>query len=1020
MPVKYYPTLQQHLATDYRRNLAVTAGAGTGKTEVLTRRIIRILSREKHYLDRLLVLTFTDKAAVEMKERIYGAIENELLETGEQHFQKLKDTFFNNCISTFHSFCADLLREYPIEAGIDPYFRVLDETEKVFFLRKSIKRSLKELASDKNNKDIHILSGELSRSAISNSIFAIIQKREDMSSWIDGFAKLEQQSYMERLEKYRDCILREMSYKLYKSGDLNFYRKKLADMENKIPWDDSALNKKRNELLKLLPLLEYELEPASSESINYDRVLNLKKEIIKNSRLSKAPQTWSNEAYNIIKEIFIPIRYLINSFAIEDFDIAKRQEEYGFEILQALARITGYCLRTYQEDKANENYLDFQDLQLKVLNLFSEEKYRHIPDELRKRFLFIMVDEFQDTNGIQWQIIKKIAADQTESIINPRLFIVGDEKQAIYSFRGGDVTLFSRVRKELKKANRIGGHDLQPFDLILEGQKDYTVEYRENTDEISTSKTGEIVFVDNFRSAAVPINFFNMFFHDLLSRKVYEEYDARPQRLVCAGNKTEGSVELMLVDKGSPEDRETINLSDHYKEALMIVEKIKEVFLGEGEKYRRVREYAKKGQSSIAILLNRRTMIKTYEDALRMNRIDFTVVRGRGFFQRQEIVDMGNLLSFLANPEDNLSLVGFLRSPAGHLSDEGIFLLSKTDEKESLFEQLISIAQTDKSTAEQMFSPRDYRAIVNAATSLQKWMRLAGHLPLPELLSTILNEGGYYVSLCRGTRGEQAVSNIEKLLDSARIMSIEENGDLADFSEWLNNRIDYIDEEGEADVDISLGGAVQIMTVHQAKGLEFPMVFVPDIGAFFNLGERDLLHAGNVPYAMSVGETGINRKELPEIGINAPNPENEWENEPLLIKRIIKKRMRDELIAEKKRLFYVAATRAMDHLVLVGHSDFNNDTVIQRIFYSPLDELINWMDWLNKIVGLSIQVNSLHGTVKYENEAGTPMEIPYRMFSSKDARFGSEAEYRTEFQHSSSHFENIFRSKDYSLTNPEQ
>jgi ATP-dependent helicase/nuclease subunit A len=1015
MSANFYPTLFQHLATDYQRNLAVTAGAGTGKTEVLTRRIIKILAREKHCLDRLLVLTFTDKAAVEMKERIYGAIETEFAKTNQPHFQKLKDSFLNNYISTFHAFCAALLREYPIEAGIDPYFRVLDETDKIFFLRKSINRSLKELAADKNNKDIHLLGEEFSKSTLGNSIFTIIQKREDTGRWITDFSKLDQSNYHKRLREYRDCVLREMAYKLHRSRGLESCLQKLESAGPEDPDDDSALSRKRYNLIGLIPLLLKEIAPAVSGPIDAAKVSAIKAEIVENLKLpTSIPKAWPDQVYETFKEGMLALRYLLKSFPVEEFEIVESHEQYGFELLKALARIAEYCLRVYHDDKAAANYLDFQDLQLKTLHLLEAGKHSHILDELRERFLFVMVDEFQDTNDIQWRIIKEIAADKTEKMVNPKLFIVGDEKQAIYSFRGGDVCLFSRVRRELLDQNRSGGHDLHSFDLSFDSAKNYEAEYREKVVDDSMIRAGEIIFSDNFRSAAVPINFFNMFFHDLLCREVYEEYDAKPQRLLCSGNKTQGSVELLIVDGGSEFEDESLDLNPpegsnrenpaggiklkpHFKEALLIVDQIKEVFFGDDEKYLRVRDNAQKGRPAIAILLNRRTMIKTYEEALRMNRIDFTVVRGRGFFQRQEIVDLGNLFKFLVNPADDRSLVAFLRSPAGHVSDEGIFTLSKIAYGSSLWEKLTVSANDGNKITAPHFSSRDYESILNAAANLTGWLGLSGRMPLVEFLRMILDEGGYYVSFCRGIRGDQAISNIEKLLDSAREIMLKEGGDLADFAEWLNNRIDYIEEEGEADIDISLGGAVQIMTVHQSKGLEFPMVFVPDLGAGFNLGEREALYADYVPLEMKITDNGIVRKEIPEIGINAPNPEKEWESEPVLIKRIIKKRLKDKLIAEKKRLLYVAATRAMDHLVLVGHSDFSSDSVIQRIKYAPLDQLTNWMDWVNRILGISFLADSFRGEIWYGNEAGEPMRIPYRKFTAEGALIGPEAEYRTEF-----------------------
>jgi ATP-dependent helicase/nuclease subunit A len=1034
----FYPTLFQHLATDYRRNLAVTAGAGTGKTEVLTRRIIKILAQERFLLDRLLVVTFTDKAAVEMKERIYGAIEREFAATGDLHFQKLKDTFLNNYISTFHAFCAALLREYPIEAGIDPYFRVLDETDKLFFLRKSINRSLKELAADKNNPDIQLLSEEFSRTALANSIFEIIQRREDTGPWITDFTMLSWPQFRQRLGKYRDCILREMAYKLYKSHELEAILQKLESLEAELSKDTTASNQKRENLIRLIPLFLTALAPAADGAVDIKKIGELKKEILESARLSgSTPKSWSPEASGIVKGAFVAIRYLLDSFEIDGFEIDESHEKCGFDLLRALARLAEYCLKSYHKGKAAENYLDFQDLQLKVLQLLETEQYCHIREEVRQRFCFIMVDEFQDTNEIQWRIIRKIASEEGETIADPKLFIVGDEKQAIYSFRGGDVSLFFRVRQELLKANHTGGHDRLPFDLTFDSSKNYEGEYREKIADDSLIRAGEIVFSNNFRSAAAPINFFNMFFQDLLFREVYEEYDAKPQLLSCSGNQNEGSVEMLLVDSGNEPADEALSLKQaaagrepeisvpkagpelgpHFKEALLIVEKIKEVFLGDDQKYSRVRENARKGRPAVAILLNRRTMIKTYEEALRLNRIDFTVVRGRGFFQRQEIVDLGNLLRFLIDPADDLSLVAFLRSAAGHVSDEGIFLLEssttrlsktmpngsdafafKNPDGPSLWEKLTVLTSVEAPSADwSNFSARDQKSLATAATNLTRWSSFAGRLPLVELLRLILNDGGYYVSLSRGGRGAQAISNLEKLLDSARDMSLQEGGDLADFSEWLNERIDYIDEEGEADVDISLGGSVQIMTVHQSKGLEFPMVFVPDLGAGFNLGEKESLYADRVPAAMTVTAEQIIRREIPEISINAPNPEKEWDSEPLLIKRIIKKRLKDKLIAEKKRLFYVAVTRAMDHLVLVGHANFASPAVIQRITYAPLDQLTNWLDWLNRILGLSYHANGLRGEIYYSNKAGKAMRIPYRKFAAQGSPAGMEAEYRTEF-----------------------
>ncbi len=1051
MGTTFTPTLYQHLATDYQRNMAVTAGAGTGKTEVLTRRIIKILGREKYYLDRLMVLTFTDKAAVEMKERIYQALEKELAQTGEVHFQKLKDTFLHNYISTFHSFCAALLREYPIEAGIDPYFRVLDETEKIFFLRRSINRSLRELAVKKDEPHIRVLSDEFSRAVLAECVYKIIQKREDSGYWLQQMNIRTWPDYREQLDQYRDIILREIIYKFYVSETLNDHLRILKDMEADLPGTDYSVDRKRKEAMRLIEVFIDKISliaeketagkgrnPQSAPAINVQELAKLKEALIPVLKLSgSAPKVWPEHSFKQIKDCFTSLRYRLEAFPIEGFEIAEEQERNGFAILKALAYVARYCLQAYHDQKNEENYMDFQDLQLRTERLLDEGKNKPIINELRDRFQYIMVDEFQDTNDLQWKIIKKIAADSTGQIVNPRVFIVGDEKQAIYSFRGGDVRLFSRVREELKEANRTSGCQKNLFDLQLNQTQNYIFQYHSEISDDWTLRSGEIIFADNFRSAAVPIQFFNLFFQDLLTRKVYEEHDARPQLLLCSGNNTPGSVEFFLVDSSKKKEDDAMNyvsggnmesednserrgqldLKPHFKEALLIADKIKEVFWGDDSKYARVRENAARGQPAIAILLNRRTMIKTYEEALRLCRINFSVVRGRGFYQRQEIIDMGNLLTFFNDRDDDLSLTAFLRSPAGHLSDEGLFLLSQVSIATTLWEKLQHCAaelrgvstsskqagsfhdagNVNNRGSDQIFSSRDKQAILDAASNLSRWLKLSRRMPLVEFLRLVLKDGGYYVSLSRGSRGDQALSNLEKLMDNARELSLQEGADLNYFTEWLNNRIDYIEEEGEADIDISLGGAVQIMTVHQSKGLEFPMVFVPDLSANFNLGERETIYAEAVPHDMKVSAEKINLRETPEIGLDAPDPENEWEPEPILIKRIIKKRLRDKLTAEKKRLIYVACTRAMDHLILVGNANFQSDRFFRRTTYLPLDLLNNWMEWLTKITGLSSQIERTRGMVRYVNSLGEDMLIPYCKFEDEKDLIAPEASTRTEF-----------------------
>lgn len=1007
---KFFPTLFQYLATDTARNLAISAGAGAGKTAVLTRRIIKIVREEKLLLNRLMVVTFTDKAAVEMKERVYSAIDSVIDEKGDEHFKKLRDDFLKNRISTFHAFCAALLREYPIEAQIDPYFRVMDETDKIFFLRRIIDRSIKALAEQKNHPDLSILSREWSKSLIMNAIYSIIQKREDLGPWLRDIRNSEYSEFQQRLENYREKALQEIAGKLFAENILQEINKLLISAKPNPPDDDSRLSQRRITILGLLPKLRSLLEQTTHDNFEPAPLIEIVKQITAECNLSGSnAKAWKSAGDNLedLRYCFMTLRNTLQHSQLDQFEINWAIEEEGFEVCKALARVAIICMKAYRDEKEKEHLLDFQDLMLKVFRLLKSPKHKHILEELRQNYLYIMVDEFQDTNAIQWEIVKLIASDEKEKLFGDRLFIVGDEKQAIYSFRGGDVTLFGKVRKELIASNREHGTDEKDYllDASADVGKDYHQEYFEQLPENSDITAGEIIFDDNFRSAAVPIQFFNLFFDALMGHEYYEDFEARPQRLLCSGNRRQGSVELLLVDRDVDQAddslRTTSGLEDidtHTKEAHLIATKIKEVLTGDDPLYGHVRQQAIEKKPAIAILLNRRTKLKTYEEALRRENIDFIVVRGRGFFQRQEIVDLGNLIGFLTDPDNSIYLAGFLRSPIAHISDEGLYLLSRLPFGETLWQKLTELLETSDQQFLERFTKPDLNALKRAGAELQRWMFLSRRMILIDFLRLVLDEGGFYASLARGKRSEQTISNIEKLLERAREATLSEQEDFSVFADWLNERIDFVDEEGEADVDVVLGGTVQLMTVHQSKGLEFPMVFVPDLSAHFNFGDRETLHFDDVTSSFESTEDGtLLRKTNFELGIDIPNPDEDFKPSPTLIKKIIEKRSHEKIIAERKRLFYVAATRAMDHLVLVGQLKKRSDRAIMEIKTTPINQITNWMDWLSKILQLLETIDNQSGTVILGEESGEHLEIPYRLFDENQSLLSFEERLRVDF-----------------------
>ncbi len=1007
---KFYPTLFQHLATDTSRNLVVSAGAGAGKTAVLTRRIIKILREEELSLEQIMVVTFTDKAAVEMKERIYAAIDAEIGRSGNDHFRSLKDDFLQNRISTFHAFCANLLRQYPIEAQIDPYFRVMDENDKIFFLKKVIDRCMKELAEKKDQPDLAVLSREWSKSEITRTIYDIIQKREHTGPWLAEYLDLAWPAFLEKLHACQKNTFIEIAHKLLENTPLREAAAGLKEARPEPEDDDSKLSMRRLRLLEVLPLFIAELEKIVVGEIELEKVVALKNEIEELCNLSGSnAKAWAAnpDKLELLRVSFLQVRNLMKLANFDNFLINEAVEEEGFEICKSLARIALYCLNAYRDNKAKEHFLDFQDLQLKVLALLQAEKQEHILQELREKFIYIMVDDFQDTNGLQWDIVQLLASDSNRQLFGDGLFIVGDEKQAIYSFRGGDVTLFGKVKDGLARANQARQTHAADFNLVLDehGEKNYEQEYRQHFDSDQTVKSGKIIFSDNFRSAAKPIHFFNVFFDALMSKKVYDEFESEPQKLICSGNKKQGSVEFLFAKRSVQKKDEALQLGDDdieldvfTKEGMLIAGKIKEALTGDDPLYESVRERAAAGKAAIAILLNRRTKLKVYEEALRRQNIDFIVVRGRGFFQRREIMDIGNILGFLADSENSIYLAGFLRSSVCHVTDDAIFLISRLGRGETLWQKLTFSLKEDTTIVRQC-SEADQAALKQAFALLQRWQQLCRRLPLIEFLRLLLDEGCYYAALARGKRGEQALSNIEKLLDYARNATMSVQDDFLSFTEWLNERIDFIEEEGEADVDAILGGTVQLMTVHQSKGLEFPMVFVPDLNAGFNFGDKTATTFGDVTAELEIGEDDKLKRQLTfECGTDVVDPENEYEPTGTLIKKITERRNREKIIAEKKRLLYVAATRAMDHLVLVGQlKNPGAHAAQQEEAASMINSTTNWMDWFCKIFHIATSIEGTSGILKLERSGDEPLRIPYRIFTDEQNVTQLGEEMRADF-----------------------
>ena len=324
------------------------------------------------------------------------------------------------------------------------------------------------------------------------------------------------------------------------------------------------------------------------------------------------------------------------------------------------------------------------------------------------------------------------------------------------------------------------------------------------------------------------------------------------------------------------------------REARCIASRLREILDGHHEeRYPGLQDKLRRKERAVGILFRRRTKQKVYEQALREYGVPYVVARGRGFFSRQEILDIRNALQVLADPRQDIPLVGLLRSPFFSASDVALVHLSRA-EGEGFFQKLYNLDI-------ESLSPDDQRSVEKARHLLEDWRSQLRDLRPSELILHLIRTSGILAPLSRGSDGPQRVSNVYKLLDIAREFEREGPNTLVDFADFLHTQIS--EEEEEAEADLPEGGGVQIMTVHQAKGLEFPLVIIPDMVYSFR------------------GESGILVEHLGDSAqVGWICARDDRENEPTAIHQLLQAQIWKATVAEERRLLYVAQTRARDHL----------------------------------------------------------------------------------------------------------
>lgn len=825
-------TQYQKEALDFNTHILLSANAGSGKTFVLAKRFVNILLNENVELENLVAITFTDKAAGELNKRIALEIEERLLNETDANLKRRLENIrrqlvFAN-ISTIHSFCVNVLREFAPEAGIDANFNPVDQLTADEILDQSINESMNKLIIDTayEKKLKYLIRFFGSRRILERHIKNAIGSRKIIEQNLKEIYSKSEQEIAEYFKNRFDDLFNS----LYNERINNVI--KIIQVINKFVLDN---NKNSQTAISILEILK-----DYSDSLPLNQKMNIIKSLDK-ILLTNNDRTVRTQGYlkknreyfideiKIVEEFFSEIKYFYELDKIDELHL--ELAHFGKWFLD----VYDYILNVYTEKKHQRSYVDFEDILLltqKILELDEVKEY------LRAKYKYIMIDEYQDTNELQYKIFMPIL----DYLKQGNLFVVGDEKQSIYMFRDAELEIFNKTKVDIKES-------------VPEGKL--------------------LNLPHSFRMAPQIVLFTNTLFSKLFSNPSTIYNDVENSELICTKNESEeGAVEILFADENG------------ISEAEMVTNKIIEITSGENKKV---------NLSDIGILCRKRDFFEELEKEFVKKKIPYIIIGGKGFYQNQIVYDVYNYISFLLNLNDDAALIGILRSPFYTISDRELFAIS-LENGNSFFDKLIQ-----KSNEEEK-----YKKIVD---TLLKHQKLTISTEPYFLIRQILLDTNYWSIIAAKRNSEQDVANLEKLISLARDYSRKSFKNLYDFVIALKNSIKTIEDESQAQI-FKDKDAVKLLTIHQAKGLEFKVVFLYGCN---NYAKEDTVKTKSLNVDKNFGL-------LVKVPLNK-NIFGGFYTPPIvsLYNHINYKKN----IAEIKRLLYVAVTRAKNYLYIsLSHKNF--------------------------------------------------------------------------------------------------
>lgn len=914
-------TDEQLLAIETRgKNLLVAAAAGSGKTAVLVERIIKIITDDNNPvdIDKLLVVTFTNAAASEMRERIGDAISKKLEEMPDSKMLQRQLALLNKSnITTIHSFCLDIIKNNFHLIDLDPGFRIGDETE-CTLIKQDVLIELFEDKYDKEDEGFLNLIEAYCTNRDDERLKEIVLKLYNFSMsgpWPSVWLREKAQEFninsLDELEKaswYK--VLKESLYL-----DLNNAKNGL-DEAIKICEEDSDL---APYLLNLKPELNGIENAINSLNLNLEQIYKAIKDIEFAYRIKTVKKGLGDELdKKKVKSLRDDVKKKINQIKGGVFSVSLDETLNGiknmYPIIKSLTELVIEFSDRYVKKKMERVILDFNDLEhlcLKILTCNDEngEVYASsVAQKFREKFEEVLVDEYQDSNNVQETIISMVSRKDLD---NPNVFMVGDVKQNIYRFRQAKPELF------LEKYNSYSEED--------------------------NKKNRKIMLYKNFRSREEVIKGVNFIFKSLMSKTVGELDYTDKEALNLGASYDEinkdnvyfqdnefidldkievsGALELHILDKSSDfedgkneindeDDKENDNeedLSAVAIEARIIAKRIKELINpSDGKCFmvfdKNLNRYRKITYKDIVILLrSTKNWADTIVEELSFGGIPVYADINTGYFQTIEIRTIMSLLHIIDNPMQDIYTIASMRSPIFAFTSEELadirilnrdnyFYLNVKDIAEDVYDERINKSLKDK--------------CVYFIEKIGSWREKSLYMPIDEFLWYLYSDTSYYGYVGAMVNGIQRQANLRILFQRAKQYGQTSFKGLFNFINFINKLRKSSGDLGTAKILGENEDVVRIMSIHKSKGLEFPVVFLSGCGKQFNL--RDINDSLLFHEELGIGADCIDIKKRIRY--------------TTLQKYAIKKKFELETLSEEMRILYVALTRAKEKLIITGSS----------------------------------------------------------------------------------------------------